>query len=83
MPLLAQEPRGMIMGNVTDAEQSILPGAQVELQPGGQSVVSNAQGQFTSFGTKEQESSQSIPTLRRRAWSRCGMCYPYRSTIPH
>jgi hypothetical protein len=46
-PLLAQEPRGMIMGNVTDAEQSILPGAQVELQPGGQSVVSNAQGQFT------------------------------------
>jgi hypothetical protein len=37
----------MIMGNVTDAEQSILPGAQVELQPGGQSVVSNAQGQFT------------------------------------
>lgn len=47
MPLLAQEPRGMIMGNVTDAEQSILPGAQVELQPSGQSVVSNAQGQFT------------------------------------
>ena len=46
-PLLAQEPRGMIMGNVTDAEQSILPGAEVQLQPGGQSVVSNAQGQFT------------------------------------
>ena len=47
MPLQAQETRGMIMGNVTDAEQSILPGAQVELQPGGQSVVSNTQGQFT------------------------------------
>src|SRR3984893_5786113 len=47
MPLQAQEPRGMITGNITDAEESILPGARVELQPGGQSVVSNAQGEFT------------------------------------
>jgi outer membrane receptor protein involved in Fe transport len=47
MPLRAQERHGLIMGNVTDAEQGILPGARVELQPGGQSVVSNAQGQFT------------------------------------
>ena len=47
MPLHAQESRGMITGNVTDAEQGILPGARVELQPGGQSVVSNVQGQFT------------------------------------
>src|ERR1700681_2231057 len=43
----AQERRGMITGNVTDAGQGILPGARVELQPGGQSVASNAQGQFT------------------------------------
>ena len=46
-PLHGQERRGMITGSVTDVEQSILPGARVELQPGGQSVVSNAQGQFT------------------------------------
>lgn len=49
-PLQAQERRGMITGNVTDAQQGILPGAQVGLQPGGQSVVSNAQGQFTILG---------------------------------
>jgi hypothetical protein len=47
MPLHAQERRGVITGNITDAEQGILPGARVELQPAGQSVVSNAQGQFT------------------------------------
>lgn len=47
MPLQAQEPRGTITGNITDVEESILPGARVELQPGGQSVVSNAQGAFT------------------------------------
>jgi TonB-dependent receptor len=47
MPLHAQEHRGTITGNVMDAEQGILPGAQVTLQPGGQTVVSNAQGQFT------------------------------------
>src|SRR5690242_11201149 len=47
MPLQAQEPRGVITGNITDAKESILPGARVELQPGGQSVVSNSQGEFT------------------------------------
>jgi hypothetical protein len=48
MPLQAQESRGMITGNITDAEESILPGARVELKPGGQSEVSNAQGEFTT-----------------------------------
>jgi TonB-dependent receptor len=43
----AQQRSGSITGEVKDATQSVLPGASVELQPTGQSVISNGQGQYT------------------------------------
>lgn len=42
----AQDRSGSITGSVTDTQQASLPGARVELQPRGLSVVSNDQGQF-------------------------------------
>ncbi len=44
---MAQDRNGSITGSVTDSAKGVLPGARVELQPKGQSVVSNGQGQFT------------------------------------
>jgi TonB-dependent receptor len=41
-----QERKGTIVGHVTDANHDPLMGARVELQPLGQSAVSDAQGQF-------------------------------------
>jgi TonB-dependent receptor len=43
----AQQPTGTITGHVTDASQGVLPGARVELEPGGNSAVTDAQGLFT------------------------------------
>jgi len=43
----AQQRNGTITGSVTDTARGALPGARVELQPNGQSVVSNGQGQVT------------------------------------
>jgi TonB-dependent receptor len=50
MPLDAQERSGWVTGSVADAAGGILPGARVELQPQGSSVVTNGQGQFTISG---------------------------------
>jgi hypothetical protein len=47
LPVSAQQRNGIIAGSVTDSARGALPGARVELQPNGQSVVSNGQGQFT------------------------------------
>jgi len=46
-PVSAQQRNGIIAGSVTDSARGALPGARVELQPNGQSVVSNGQGEFT------------------------------------
>src|SRR5215472_5183786 len=46
----AQERRGAITGRVTDATRAVVPGARIELQPGGQTAVSDGQGQFTIGG---------------------------------
>jgi outer membrane receptor protein involved in Fe transport len=43
----AQERKGTISGRVTDPDNQALQGARVEMQPKGQMVVSDAQGQFT------------------------------------
>src|SRR6476661_8942554 len=43
----AQQRNGTIAGSVTDSAKAALPGARVEVQPSGQSAVSNGQGQFT------------------------------------
>src|SRR5438309_790318 len=43
----AQERRGTITGRVMDPSQGVLPGARVELQPTGNSAVSNGHGEFT------------------------------------
>src|ERR1700732_1431994 len=45
-PASAQERKGTISGHVMDPNQDPLVGARVELQPSGQSAVSDAQGQF-------------------------------------
>src|SRR5262249_8049161 len=45
----AQQP-GTIPGHVTDAPRAVVQGARVELQPGGQTAVSDGQGQFTIAG---------------------------------
>ena len=47
MAVVAQQRNGTIAGSVTDSAKAALPGARVDLQPSGQSVVSNGQGQFT------------------------------------
>ncbi len=44
---VAQERRVTMTGRVTDASQGVLPGARVELQPGENSAVSDAHGEFT------------------------------------
>jgi TonB-dependent receptor len=49
-PAAAQERKGAISGHVTDATQAVVQGARVEAQPGGQSAVSDGQGQFTISG---------------------------------
>jgi TonB-dependent receptor len=46
----AQERRGAITGRVMDASRAVVPGARIELQPGGQTAVSDGQGQFTIAG---------------------------------
>ena len=50
VPAQAQTGRGGITGKVTDSGGGILQGAQVSLEPGGVSVVSDAQGQFLVSG---------------------------------
>jgi TonB-dependent receptor len=42
----AQEHGGLVTGTVTDAGHYVLPGARVELEPRGQSTVSDQQGRF-------------------------------------
>jgi TonB-dependent receptor len=45
-PGFAQTGRGAISGRVTDSGGAVLQAARVEVQPGGQSAVTDAQGQF-------------------------------------
>lgn len=45
--LHAQERRGAISGRVADVQHAVLPGARVELEPGGRKAVSDGQGQFS------------------------------------
>src|SRR5215472_16129762 len=49
-PAAAQERKGTITGHVTDATHAVLRGAQVQLQPSGQTAVSDDQGQFIISG---------------------------------
>jgi hypothetical protein len=46
-PALGQTKNGKIDGRVVDSSGSVLQGAQVELQPGGATGVSDARGTFT------------------------------------
>lgn len=43
----AQAVKGAVTGTVVDAQGGSLQGAQIAMQPGGYSAVTNAQGQFT------------------------------------
>ncbi|HKV81380.1 MAG TPA: carboxypeptidase regulatory-like domain-containing protein, partial [Candidatus Sulfotelmatobacter sp.] len=45
--LSAQQSAGSITGKVSDPSQGVLEGARIELQPGGQSTQSDANGEFS------------------------------------
>lgn len=45
--LSAQQGTGNITGKVSDSSQGVLEGARIELQPGGQSAQSDANGEFS------------------------------------
>jgi hypothetical protein len=45
--LSAQQGSGSITGKVSDPSQGVLPGARIELQPGGQSAQSDGNGDFS------------------------------------
>jgi len=47
IPSFAQNDRGTVAGVVTDATGAILPGARVELDPSGETGITNLQGLFT------------------------------------
>jgi len=49
---IAQVDRGSIAGTISEPSQAILQGAQVILQPGGQTAISDAQGNFIIAGIK-------------------------------
>jgi TonB-dependent receptor len=46
-PAFAQTGKGTLSGRVVDSAGAVLPGARVELQPRGESVVTSGQGEFT------------------------------------
>jgi TonB-dependent receptor len=46
VPSSAQTAKGTISGRVTDTQGAVLQAARVEVQPGGQSAITDAQGQF-------------------------------------
>src|SRR5262245_12772105 len=48
----AQERAGSVTGLVTDAEHYVLPGARIEMQPQGQTAVSDQEGRFTIQSVK-------------------------------
>jgi len=50
IPGTAQQRNGTITGHVTDATKAVLKGAQVELQPSGQTAVTDDQGQYIISG---------------------------------
>ena len=47
---IAQQGEGAINGKVTDASQSVLPGARIEVQPGGNIATSDSNGEFSISG---------------------------------
>ena len=46
-PAAAQDRKGTLTGQVTDTSHGVLRGARVELEPKGQPVTTDSQGQFT------------------------------------
>ena len=48
--LTAQERKSTITGRVTDVTHAVLQGARVEVEPTGQTAVSNSQGEFAITG---------------------------------
>ncbi len=47
LSLFAQEHHATVTGHVTDSAQAVLPGARVDLQPGGGTATSDANGDFS------------------------------------
>jgi len=59
----AQERKGTITGHVIDPSRAVVQGARVEVQPGGQTAVSDNQGQFTISGVTPGRYTVSISAL--------------------
>src|SRR5260370_12346242 len=62
-PAAAQERKGAITGHVTDATHAVVQGARVELQPSGQTAVSDGQGQFTISGLTPGSSKLTVSAV--------------------
>jgi TonB-dependent receptor len=62
-PAGAQERKGTITGHVTDSTRAVVQGASVELQPGGQTAVSDGQGDFTITGVTPGRYKISVSAL--------------------
>ena len=52
LPATAQADRGSVAGIVVEPSKAVLQGAQVLLQPGGQTAITDAQGGYVLFGVK-------------------------------
>jgi TonB-dependent receptor len=62
-PVSAQERKGTVTGRVMDTTRAVVQGARVELQPGGQTAVSDGQGQFTISGVASGRYTLSVSAL--------------------
>jgi TonB-dependent receptor len=69
VPSTAQERKGTITGRVTDETHAVLQGARVELQPGGQTAVSDGQGQFTISGVAPGRYTLTVTAIGFAAFS--------------
>ena len=64
-----QERKGSITGHVTDPTKAVVQGAQVEVQPGGQTAVSDGQGIFTVSGLNPGHYKVTVSALGFAAFS--------------
>jgi TonB-dependent receptor len=69
IPVAAQERKGALSGHVTDATHAVVQGARVEVEPGGQTAVSDGQGQFTISGLTPGKYTVTISAMGFAAFS--------------
>ena len=65
----AQERRGSITGRVLDSSRAVVQGARVEVQPGGQTAVTDGQGEFTIAGVPPGKYTVTVSAVGFAAFS--------------